>query len=127
MDNKMKLQAIENEFIATMKHAEELMNAYTELALEQAVSEVLDEMMAGLTDKEKTLFLLSLIGELQSDTLNNLVDEDDDVEEEDEQDDMQDLLSELERIFNPCKPEPRKSEQDKMVDDFLNFLQSIMK
>lgn len=127
MDNKMKLQAIENEFIATMKHAEELKNAYTELALEQAVSEVLDEMMAGLTDKEKTLFLLSLIGELQSDTLNNLVDEDDDVEEEDEQDDMQDLLSELERIFNPCKPEPRKSEQDKMVDDFLNFLQSIMK
>lgn len=127
MDNKMKLQAIENEFIATMKHAEELKNAYTELALEQAVSEVLDEMMAGLTDKEKTLFLLSLIGELQSDTLNNLVDEDDDVEEEDEQDDMQDLLSELERIFNPRKPEPRKSEQDKMVDDFLNFLQSIMK
>lgn len=118
MDNKMRLQAIENEFIATMKHAEELKNAYTELALEQAVSEVLDEMMAGLTEKERTLFLLSLIGELQSDTLNNLVDEDD---EEDEQDDMQDLLSELERIFNP-----RKNEQE-MVEGYLNFLQSLMK
>ena len=119
MDNKMRLQSIENEFIATMKHAEELKNLYTELALEQAVSEVLDEMMAGLTEKEKTLFLLSLIGELQSNTLNNLVDEDDEVEE-DEQDDMQDLLSELERIFNP-----RKNEQE-MADDYLNFLKSLM-
>jgi hypothetical protein len=92
MDNKMKLQSLENELSATLKHAEDVMNAYTELALEQAVSEVLDEMMAGLTDKEKTLFLLSLIGELQSDTLNNLVEEDDEVEE-DEQDDLQNLLT----------------------------------
>ena len=37
MDNKMKLQSLENEFIATLKHAEDVMNAYTELALEQAV------------------------------------------------------------------------------------------
>lgn len=125
MDNKMRLQSIENEFIATMKHAEELKNLYTELAIEQAVSEVLDEMMAGMTEKEKTLFLISLIGELQPDVLNNLVDEDDD-DKEDEQDVMQDLLSELERIFNPRKPEPRKNEQDKMVDDFMNFLQSLM-
>lgn len=56
MNNKEKLQALANEFAATMKHAQEVYDAYMEVAIEQAIVEAFNEM----SDSQKAILLLGM-------------------------------------------------------------------
>lgn len=113
MDNKLKLQSLENELSATLKHAEDVINEYMETAIEQAVNEVLSE----INDLEKTVLLLDILEELQSsesntesdliydfismyvDALNNNIDEEPE----------RDLMEEFERLLSSQKQETQKN------------------
>lgn len=124
MDNKLKLQSLENELSATLKHAEDVINEYMETAIEQAVDEVLSEM----NDLEKTVLLLDILEELQSsesntesdpinDFISMYVDALNNIDEEPERD----LMEEFERLLS------QKQETQKNADlqSFIKFLQSL--
>lgn len=57
MDNKKKLQALANEFAATMKHAQKVYDEYMEVAIEQAIVEAFNEM----SDSEKAILLMGML------------------------------------------------------------------
>lgn len=125
MDNKLKLQSLENELSATLKHAEDVINEYMETAIEQAVDEVLSEM----NDFEKTVLLLDILEELQSsesntesDPINNYismyVDALNNIDEEPERD----LMEEFERLLSSQKQETQKNAD---LQSFIKFLQSL--
>jgi hypothetical protein len=57
MNNNLELTALANEFKVTMNHAEEIFNRYMEVAIDQAISEAINE----LSDVDKMILLLGLM------------------------------------------------------------------
>lgn len=125
MDNKLKLQSLENELSATLKHAEDVINEYMETAIEQAVDEVLSEM----NDLEKTILLLDILEELQSsesntesDPINDYISMYVDVLNNIDEDPERDLMEEFERLLSSQKQEAQKNAD---LQSFIKFLQSL--
>lgn len=125
MDNKLKLQSLENELSATLKHAEDVINEYMETAIEQAVDEVLSEM----NDLEKTILLLDILEELQSlesntesDPINDYISMYVDVLNSIDEEPERDLMEEFERLLSSQKQEAQKNAD---LQSFIKFLQSL--
>lgn len=125
MDNKLKLQSLENELSATLKHAEDVINEYMETAIEQAVDEVLSEM----NDLEKTILLLDILEELQSsesntesDPINDYISMYVDVLNNIDEEPERDLMEEFERLLSSQKQEAQKNAD---LQSFIKFLQSL--
>lgn len=125
MDNKLKLQSLENELSATLKHAEDVINEYMETAIEQAVDEVLSEM----NDLEKTILLLDILEELQSsesntesDPINDYISMYVDVLNNIDEEPERDLMEEFERLLSSQKQETQKNDD---LQSFIKFLQSL--
>lgn len=105
MDNKMKLQSLENELTATLKHAEEVMNEIVETAIEQAIIDVINKM----SDEEKTELLLAIIADMFDDAIGQEIDE----IERKEQEKYTQRIGRITR------------EQDKDIQAFLDFLKTL--
>lgn len=105
MDNKMKLQSLENELTATLKHAEEVMNEIVETAIEQAIIDVINKM----SDEEKTELLLAIIADMIDDAIGQEIDE----IERKEQEKYTQRIGRITR------------EQDKDIQAFLDFLKTL--
>lgn len=105
MDNKMKLQSLENELTATLKHAEEVMNEIVETAIEQAIIDVINKM----SDEEKAELLLVTIADMIDDAIGQEIDE---IERKKQEKYAQ-------RIVRMTR------EQDEDIQAFLDFLKTL--
>ena len=56
-NNNLKLTALANEFKATMNHAKEVFNEYMEVAIDQVISEAINDM----SEVDKMILLLGLM------------------------------------------------------------------
>ena len=101
----MKLQSLENELTATLKHAEEVMNEIVETAIEQAIIDVINKM----SDEEKTELLLAIIADMFDDAIGQEIDE----IERKEQEKYTQRIGRITR------------EQDKDIQAFLDFLKTL--
>lgn len=105
MNNKMKLQSLENELTATLKHAEEVMNEIVETAIEQAIIDVINKM----SDEEKAELLLVTIADMIDDAIGQEIDEI-------ERKKQEKYTQRIGRITR---------EQDKDIQAFLDFLKTL--
>lgn len=102
MSNKMKLQSLENELSATLKHAEEVMNEIVETAIEQAIIDVINKM----SDEEKAELLLVIIADMIDDAIGQEI-------AEIERKKQEEYTQRIGRITR---------EQDEDIQALLNFL-----
>ena len=101
----MKLQSLENELTATLKHAEEVMNEIVETAIEQAIIDVINKM----SDEEKAELLLVTIADMIDDAIGQEIDE---IERKKQEKYAQ-------RIVRMTR------EQDEDIQAFLDFLKTL--
>lgn len=105
MNNKMKLQSLENELTATLKHAEEIMNEIVETAIEQAIIDVINKM----SDEEKAELLLAIIADMIDDAIGQEI-------AEIERKEQEKYTQRIGRISR---------EQDEDIQALLNFLKAM--